>query len=105
LLPDLALRPCLPLQVEIYKVVAENDSLRVIEATWKPGQRDAMHSHPAIGFYFLSACASMRAHLADGTTRDWSATPGRAGANNPVKLHAIENIGTTDCKLVFVEMK
>lgn len=90
---------------DIYKVIAENDTLRVIEATWQPGQRDKMHSHPAIGFYVLSDCAAMRAHLADGTSRDWSAKPGKAGANDPVKSHAIENIGDTECKLVFVEPK
>ena len=89
----------------VYKVIAENESLRVIAATWEPGQRDMMHSHPAIGVYILSDCDNMRAHLADGTSRDWSAKSGNAGANNPVKSHAIENIGDTVCRLVFFEPK
>ena len=47
----------------------------------------------------------MRAHLADGTSRDWSAKSGNAGANNPVTAHAIENIGDTVCRLIFFEPK
>ena len=90
---------------DVYKVIAENDSLRIVAATWQPGQRDEMHSHPAIGVYFVSDCATMRAHLADGTSRDWSAKTGMAGANNPVMAHAIENIGDTVCELVFFEAK
>ena len=88
---------------DVYKVIAENESLRVIAATWEPGQRDMMHSHPAIGVYILSDCDNMRAHLADGTSRDWSAKIGNAGANNPVASHAIENIGDTVRRLDFFE--
>ncbi len=90
---------------DVYKVIAENDSLRVVAATWKPGQRDVMHSHPAIGIYILSDCDKMRAHHADGTSRDWGAKSGTAGANAPVTSHAIENIGDTECRIIYFEPK
>ena len=90
---------------DVYKVIAENDSLRVVAATWQPGQRDNMHSHPAIGVYILSDCENMRTHLADGSSRDWSVKSGNAGANNPVTSHSIENIGGTECRLIFFEPK
>ncbi len=90
---------------DVYKVIAENDSLRVVAATWKPGQRDVMHSHPAIGIYILSDCEKMRVHYADGTSKDWSAKSGTAGANAPVTSHAIENIGDTECRTIFFEPK
>jgi hypothetical protein len=90
---------------EVYKIIAENDAVRVIAAAWEPGQRDAMHSHPAIGVYFLSECKNMRVHLADGRSIEWSAKSGQAGANNPVTSHAIENIGDTVCRIIFVEPK
>lgn len=77
----------------------------MIVATWQPGQRDEMHSHPAIGVYALSDCEKMRAHLADGKSVEWSAKAGNADANKPVASHAIEIIGDTDCRLVFVEPK
>ena len=50
---------------DVYKVIAENDSLRMVAATWKPGQRDMMHSHPAIGIYILSDCEKMLVHYAE----------------------------------------
>ena len=90
---------------DVYKVIAENDSLRMVAATWKPGQRDMMHSHPAIGIYILSDCQKMRVHYADGTSKDWSAKSGTAGANVSVTSHAIENIGDTECRLIFFEPK
>ncbi|MBK5206666.1 MAG: hypothetical protein JJD98_15045 [Polaromonas sp.] len=37
---------------DIYKVIAENEQYRVIEVTWKAGQRDKMHSHPASAVYY-----------------------------------------------------
>ena len=89
----------------VYKVIAENDALRVIEATWQPGQRDVMHAHPAIGVYFLSDCENMRTHLTDGTPTDWSASKGDALANDVVASHSIENAGDAVCRLVFVESK
>ena len=90
---------------DVYKVIAENDSLRVVAATWKPGQRDMMHSHPVIGIYILSDCQKMRVHHADGTSRDWSAKSGTAGANVPVTSHAMENIGDTECRIIYFEPK
>ena len=90
---------------DVYKVIAENDSVRVVAATWKPGQRDMMHSHPVIGIYILSDCQKMRVHHADGTSRDWSAKSGTAGANVPVTSHAMENIGDTECRIIYFEPK
>ena len=69
---------------DVYKVILENDSVRLVSATWKPGQRDMMHSHRAIVIYVLSGCEKMRVHSADGTSHDWSAKSGDAGANSPV---------------------
>lgn len=90
---------------DIYEVLAENDSLRVVHATWTPGARDEFHSHPAIGVYSVSDCESMRVYFQDGSSKDWSTSVGDAGANGPVKAHAIENVGQTTCRLVFVEYK
>ena len=90
---------------DVYEVIAENDSLRMVAATWKPGQRDMMHSHPAIGIYILSDCEKMLVHYADGTSEDWSAKSGTAGANVPVTSHALENIGDTECRIIYFEPK
>nr|NIP31626.1 hypothetical protein [Candidatus Dadabacteria bacterium]NIQ16433.1 hypothetical protein [Candidatus Dadabacteria bacterium] len=36
---------------ESYKVLLENDRVRVLEFQIKPGKKDAMHSHPAYIVY------------------------------------------------------
>lgn len=36
---------------DIYKVIAEDTRYRIIAVTWKPGQRDQLHSHPASAVY------------------------------------------------------
>jgi quercetin dioxygenase-like cupin family protein len=90
---------------DVHKVIAENDSVRVVATTLKPGQRDMMHSHPAIGIYILSGCEKMRVHSADGTSHDWGAKSGTAGANVSVTSHSIENIGDTECRQIYFEPK
>jgi hypothetical protein len=81
---------------EIYKVIAE------IAVTWKPGQRDAMHSHPSSAVYDLSDC-SLRVHVRDGPPRDVQPKAGMAVVQAAIAAHAIENIGAADCRLVMVE--
>ena len=39
---------------DIYKVAAQNEQYKVISVTWKPGQKDVLHSHPANGVYYLT---------------------------------------------------
>ena len=40
-----AVAPSYKASPDVYKLISENDQFRVIQATWKPGQRDAWHSH------------------------------------------------------------
>jgi len=90
---------------EVYKLAGENDQFRVIVATWKPGQRDAWHSHvgPA-ATYRLTDCQA-RIHMPDGTYRDASGVAGRVAFNPIIPSHSFENTGTTECKVVIVERK
>jgi beta-alanine degradation protein BauB len=91
---------------EIYKVVAENDKFRVVIATWKPGQRDTQHSHPAAVSYYLTDCKSQifgPDGSAAGAVRDRS--KGFVGLQDPVRTHSFQNVGTQDCQLLMVERK
>jgi quercetin dioxygenase-like cupin family protein len=89
---------------DVYKVVAENDQYRLVEATWKPGQRDAFHSHPAMLYYWVTAC-SVRFYMPDGKQRDATITPGQSGAQVPVASHSVENVSQSECKIVMLESK
>ena len=89
---------------DVYKVRAENEQYRVVEGTWKPGQRDAFHSHPAMLYYWVTPC-SLRAYLPDGATREFSVVAGQAGSQAPIASHAVENVSTSECKIVMFESK
>lgn len=89
---------------DVYNVVAENGQYRVIEAKWKPGQRDKMHSHPAHLFYWVTPC-TIRWYLPDGTTRDVMVESGRAGQGQAIAAHEVENISKSDCTILMFEPK
>lgn len=89
---------------DVYKVAAEDDRYRMVEGTWKPGQRDAFHSHPAALFYWVTPC-SLRFHLPDGTVRDAKVLAGQAGSQIAVASHSVENTSKSECKVVMLEPK
>jgi quercetin dioxygenase-like cupin family protein len=88
---------------DVYKVIAESAQYQVIEATWKPGQRDAAHSHPANAVYYVTDC-KIRLYSPEGRMV-YEATP-RAGAalvQPPIPGHMFENAGDQVCKLIMFE--
>ena len=89
---------------DVYKVIAESGDLRMVLATWKPGQRDAMHSHPALVSYSLTNCEKMRVFFPDGSSVGWSRPAGNAGQQEPT-VHSIANEGDAVCQNLFVEHK
>lgn len=89
----------------VYKVIAENEHFRVIVTVWKPGQRDAMHSHegPLVG-YRLTDC-NLKVYTPDGKSNAREAKAGEALFNPIIAAHSVENVGSSECKLVIVEKK
>ena len=89
----------------VYKIIFEDQSFRVIEATWAKGMHDKPHSHPAPSvIYSLNDCL-IRVYAPDGKTRD---LPNKAGTAMTVPItpsHTAENIGESDCRAIFVERK
>lgn len=90
---------------EVYKVLAENEELRVIRATWMPGQKDAMHSHPMLAAYSLTDCR-FRIYKPDGTTveKSFKAHDG-ARVKGATRKHSFENITDKPCETLLVERK
>src|SRR5215475_1293119 len=90
---------------DVYKVIFEDQNLRVIASTWKKGVRDKVHSHPVSSvIYFLTDC-SVRIHMPDGKTNDIISKVGTANAVPITPSHSAENIGPADCRAIFVERK
>lgn len=92
---------------DVYKVLAENDQFRVIEATWQPGQEDNYHSHPADRVSLYQTDCSLRLTSSDGSTRIGKPKAGTAKARTgkPVKSHKAKNLGDQVCIIRIVELK
>jgi len=91
---------------DVYKVVFEDQNFRVITGTWKKGGGvDKAHSHqlPFV-VYPLNDC-TLRLRNPDGTSRDANNKAGTAFAGPITASHTAENIGDSDCHVVFVERK
>jgi hypothetical protein len=85
-----------------YKVVFENDRVRVLEYVDRPGDRTSAHSHPDSVMYTLS---SFRRRLVHGdASREVELEAGLA-TWLPAQEHSGENIGDSETHTVFVELK
>jgi hypothetical protein len=90
---------------DVYKVLDENDQFRVVLATWKPGQRDSLHSHPANATYALTACDVRLYGPDDRVVFNGHRDPGSTVLQRPVAAHSFENVGKGDCQILIVERK
>jgi hypothetical protein len=86
-----------------YKVLYENDRVRVLEYQDMPGDKTHMHSHPAFVVYALGAF-QRQLTLPDGKVLNRSFEPGQV-LFSEAQSHMGENIGTTPTHIVMVELK
>lgn len=86
-----------------YKVIAENDRVRVLRATVAPGAKTVMHEHPAHLVVSLGA-ANVKFTTADGKTVD-VAMKADDVTLMPAGAHAGANAGTGPVDVVIVELK
>ncbi len=90
---------------DMYKVIVENDSARVLDVNIPAGAKTAMHSHPDLAAVVLEP----------GTMR-WTRPDGKSEQSGPgftrgsvlymaSDTHISENIGTTSAHAILVEFK
>lgn len=93
-----------PLEVapDMYKLVSENDRVRVMEVTFKPGEKIAEHSHPDHFVYVLEA-GTLQITNAAGVT-DAELKVGDVIWIN-AESHSAVNTGTTQVRLLVTELK
>jgi len=85
-----------------YKVIFENDRVRVLEYRDKPGEKTEAHEHPNSVLLMLS---DFQRRLTVGNdVREVTVKAGQA-LWSPAQVHVGENIGTTDSHVVYVELK
>jgi len=85
----------------LYKVVSDSLGIRILEATYKPGDSSAMHSHPDYAIYVI-----------DGGTAEFTTKEGKKIVNEMKamenirgeEVHSVKNIGKTTVKVLMVEV-
>ncbi|MDI3213845.1 cytoplasmic protein [Arthrobacter sp. AL12] len=87
---------------EHYRVVFENDRVRVLEYTDSPGHMTTEHHHP--DSVMITASAFRRRLSSNGKTVEVELPTGVARWM-PEQDHSGENIGETDTHTFFVELK
>jgi quercetin dioxygenase-like cupin family protein len=85
-----------------YKVVFENERVRVLEYRDKPGDRTSPHRHPDSFMYTLS---SFQRRLLHGDRETDVELPAGRAAWLGAQEHAGVNIGETETHVLFVELK
>ncbi len=88
---------------ESYKVLLENDRVRVLEFRNKPGMKDAMHSHPAYIVYAFTP-GKLKFTLPDGKTFDREINANEVSFNE-AETHTVENLGSTEVHGLLIELK
>jgi beta-alanine degradation protein BauB len=93
----------LSLYPENYRVLLENDRVRVLDFRLARGAEEEMHTHPAHLAVFLEDF-TIRFTLPDGSHALREGHPHQISWSDGV-THASENIGTSDAHGILVELK
>lgn len=88
---------------EKYKVVLENDQVRVLEYRDLPGEKTQQHRHPAFVLYAVGAF-KRKIHLPDGKVLMREFKAGDV-MYSPEQVHIGENVGTSPTHVIMVELK
>lgn len=87
-----------------FRVLLDNEHVRLLEYVLQPGERDQWHTHPPKVSYVVEGGA-LRIHLEDGTSFLSEETQGEAVWMGALPRHYAENVGPTPVRIVLVEVK
>jgi hypothetical protein len=87
---------------ELYRVVFENDRVRVLEYRDRPGDLTHIHRHPDSVMYTLSSFR--RRVSSDGHVVDLALDAGQVRWLSAQEHHG-ENTGDSDTHVLFIELK
>lgn len=86
----------------LYRVILENERVRVLEYRDQPGDKTTPHEHPDSVMITLS---SFHRRLSSGGQEVDVELPAGVPRWLPAQEHAGENIGDTETHTIFVELK
>ena len=85
-------------------VLAENNFMRVVEATFKPGAKEPEHTHPAC-WYYVTKGGTLKVTYASGKVQIWKPKEGEQAWLDGEAPHSAENVGKTTLQYILVEIK
>jgi quercetin dioxygenase-like cupin family protein len=88
---------------QVYKVLLDNDQVRVLDIRLEPGGKSPMHSHPAYVVYAFSD-GTVKFTSQDGKTGEAQLKAGQA-AWREAETHAAENVGAAELHVLNIELK
>jgi quercetin dioxygenase-like cupin family protein len=86
------------------KVLVDNQHVRILESTFKPGAKEPMHTHPA-GWYYVTSAGTLKVTYASGKVEMWTPKVGEQAWMEGEEAHTAENVGKTTLQYLMVEVK
>ena len=86
-----------------YKVILNNEHVRVLDVHHKPGEKSPMHSHPDHVVYSLTD-ARVKFTSSDGKTDIRTVKAGQATWHS-AEIHAVQNVGKTEEHALDIELR
>ena len=87
----------------VYKVLLENDRVRVLGSKMKPGEKTEMHSHPDIVAYIVAG-GKARFEFPGGHSMDIDSKPGEAMFMDG-HSHSAKNTGDSELHAILIGLK
>jgi quercetin dioxygenase-like cupin family protein len=87
-----------------YKVLLENEHVRIVEYEIQPGEKETWHTHPPKASYVVSG-GQLRITPEGGDSFIVDEVAGNAAWMGAVGPHFGENVGTTPIRIALVEIK
>jgi quercetin dioxygenase-like cupin family protein len=87
-----------------YRLLMENERVRVLEIRLKPGELAPMHNHPGDHVVYVLSDAKLKLTFPDGKSGEFDL---RAGQTLWLEAgpHAAENVGTSEGLNLVIELK
>ncbi|HUX44696.1 MAG TPA: hypothetical protein VMV57_08110 [Terracidiphilus sp.] len=91
-------------------LLMENERVRVLDTRIAPGERTPLHTHCWPSANYLVSWSDFVRRNGDGKTLVDSRQTGRIAAGSavwsaPLPPHTLENVGTTELRVISVEIK
>ncbi len=88
----------------IHTVLYEDDKMRVVNVSVKPGMTAKMHWHPH-NINYVQSGGTLKFTKSDGTSVVVELSKGQITSSTSESYHAVENIGELEVETIQVELK